>query len=290
MTVRIGSVWDSTQQVLAGRTGMLAPFAAIGFVLPVILQLLLVPQTTMANMSAGASVTGLLVTLVAIGLGIWAQLAIMALATHPATTSAEASRAGLRRLLPLLGVAVVLGLVFALVVLVPVVVLGVSGFDFARAIAAQGNPALMPPMPPGAGLFVILYGLTAFILAFWVMARLMLTYAVVLNERRGLGAIRRSITLTRGMTWRLIGVTILFVILVFVTTAAAQGVTAIAFRLILGSGHQALVIGLASLVGSIVSAGFMTLAYVFIARLYVAAAGVPVVEAAEVTEDGSPTL
>lgn len=49
-------------------------------------------------------------------------------------------------------------------------------------------------------------------------------------------------------------------------------------------------IGLASLVGSIVSAGFMTTAYVFIARLYVAAAGVPVVEAAEVTEDGSPTL
>ena len=67
-------------------------------------------------------------------------------------------------------------------------------------------------------------------------------------------------------------------------------VLTIAFRLILGSGHQALVIGLASLVGSIVSAGFMTLAYVFIARLYVAAAGVPVVEAAEVTEDGSPTL
>ena len=93
---------------------------------------------------------------------------------------------------------------------------------------------------------------------------------------------RRSIVMGLGLG--------LFVILVFVTTAAAQGVTAIAFRLILGSGHQALVIGLASLVGSIVSAGFMTLAYVFIARLYVAAAGVPVVEAAEVTEDGSPTL
>ena len=38
MTVRIGTVWDSTQQVLAGRVGMMAPFALIGFVLPGVLQ------------------------------------------------------------------------------------------------------------------------------------------------------------------------------------------------------------------------------------------------------------
>lgn len=289
MTVRIGSVWDSTQQVLAGRTSMLVPFAAIGFVLPAMLQVLLVPQTSMAQMSASASATGVLVGLIAIVLGIWAQLAIMALATHPATTSAEASRAGVRRLLPLLGVAFAMGLIIALVVFVPLVVLGLSGFDFTRAVAAQGNPALMPPLPSGAALFIGLYALTLVVLGFWLMARLMLTYAVVLNERRGLGAIRRSIALTRGMTWRLIGITILFSIVFFVAAAAVQGVAGLIFRLILGADRITWVLALTGLVGSIVTAGFMTMAYVFIARLYVATAGVPVA-APHHPEDGSPLI
>lgn len=289
MTVRIGSVWDSTQQVLAGRTSMLVPFAAIGFVLPAMLQVLLVPQTSMAKMSASASATGVLVGLIAIVLGIWAQLAIMALATHPATTSAEASRAGVRRLLPLLGVAFAMGLIIALVVFVPLVVLGLSGFDFTRAVAAQGNPALMPPLPSGAALFIGLYALTLVVLGFWLMARLMLTYAVVLNERRGLGAIRRSIALTRGMTWRLIGITILFSIVFFVAAAAVQGVAGLIFRLILGADRITWVLALTGLVGSIVTAGFMTMAYVFIARLYVATAGVPVA-APHHPEDGSPLI
>lgn len=289
MTVRIGSVWDSTQQVLAGRASMLVPFAAIGFVLPTMLQVLLVPQTSMAQMSASASATGVLVGLIAIVLGIWAQLAIMALATHPATTSAEASRAGVRRLLPLLGVAFAMGLIIALVVFVPLVVLGLSGFDFTRAVAAQGNPALMPPLPSGAALFIGLYALTLVVLGFWLMARLMLTYAVVLNERRGLGAIRRSIALTRGMTWRLIGITILFSIVFFVAAAAVQGVAGLIFRLILGADRITWVLALTGLVGSIVTAGFMTMAYVFIARLYVATAGVPVA-APHHPEDGSPLI
>ncbi|MGE7206871.1 hypothetical protein ACQKJZ_14475 [Sphingomonas sp. NPDC019816] len=273
MTVRIGSVWDSTQQVLAGRVGMLAPFAAIGFILPAVLQAIFAPQMGMAEASVGASGARLLITLTSVVLGIWAQLAIMALATHPATTSAEASRTAMRRFLPLLGVAVVIGLVIALAIFVPLVVLGLTGFDFQQAVAAQGNPALMPPVPPAAGLFLMVYGVAALVLGFWLMARLMLTYAVVLNERRGLGAIRRSIALTRGMTWRLIGVAILFAIVIFVAVAAAQGVSAILFRLILGGDSQALVLGLTTLIGAVVSAGFMTLAYVFIARLYVATAG-----------------
>ncbi|WP_440979259.1 hypothetical protein ACQHGV_02160 [Sphingomonas pseudosanguinis] len=289
MTVRIGSVWDSTQQVLAGRASMLVPFAAIGFVLPAMLQVLLVPQTSMAQMSASASATGVLVGLIAIVLGIWAQLAIMALATHPATTSADASRAGVRRLLPLLGVAFAMGLIIALVVFVPLVVLGLSGFDFTRAVAAQGNPALMPPLPSGAALFIGLYALTLVVLGFWLMARLMLTYAVVLNERRGLGAICRSIALTRGMTWRLIGITILFSIVFFVAAAAVQGVAGLIFRLILGADRITWVLALTGLVGSIVTAGFMTMAYVFIARLYVATAGVPVA-APHHPEDGSPLI
>lgn len=284
MTVRIGSVWDSTQQVLAGRTGMLAPIAAIGFVLPSVMQVLLLPQTP----GASPGFTGVAVALVAILLSLWGQLAIMALATHPATTQAEAGRVGVARMLPVLGLALVIALVLAAVILVPLLVLGLSGYDFAAAMAAGGNPALMPPVPGGAGAFVTLYMLVTAVVAIWLAARLMLVYAVVLNERRGLGAFRRSIALTRGMTWRLIGVCLLFLIVLTVATLAAQGVTGTVARLILGPERLATARGIAALAGAVVSAGFMTMAYVFVARLYVAAAGQPQAAAPVVAEDGSP--
>lgn len=283
MTVRIGTVWDSTQQVLAGRAGMMAPFALIGFVLPGLLQILLLPSSP-GQSSMGP--TGLGLMILSMLLGIWAQLAIMALATHPATTSGDASRAGLRRMWPVLGVALVVGFAFALVLLVMIVVLGLSHFDFAAAMAANGDPSKFPPMSGGAALFLLLYGLTVMVASLWIVARLMLIYAVVLNERRGLGAIRRSIALTRGMTWRLIGVSLLFGIVLLVAMLAVQGVTGAALRLALGADRALTAVRLAALLGSVVNAGFMTLAYVFVARLYVATAG----EQAHREEVGSPSL
>lgn len=283
MTVRIGTVWDSTQQVLAGRAGMMAPFAAIGFVLPGVLQILLAPS---APGQPQVGVAALVVMVVSVLLGIWAQLAIMALATHPATTSADASRAGFRRMWPVLGVALAIGFVFALVALVGIVVLGLSRFDFAAVIAANGDPSKWPPMSGGAALFVILYSLTIMVVSLWAAARLVLIYAVVLNERRGLGAIRRSIALTRGLTWRLIGVFLLFGIVTLVATLAVQSVTGAAFRLMLGADQAVTAVRLAALLGSVISAVFMTLAYVFIARLYVATAG----EQAHREEVGSSSL
>lgn len=284
MTARIGSVWDSTQQVLAGRAGMLIPFAAIGFVLPSLLQILVLPQGGAAP-GGNVSGLGLAITIFSLVLGVWAQLAIMALATHPATTTAEASRAGLHRFLPVLGLALAIGFAVAIAALILIVGLVAFGFDLTAAMAVNGDPTRMPPMPGGAAIFVTLYMLVALPLAVWLSARLMLTYAVVLNERLGLGAFRRSIALTRGMTWRLIGVTILFVIVMLVSVLAVQGVAGAVFRLAFGPDRLGLVLALTGLLGSLVSAAFMTLAYVFIARLYVATAG----EQALRTE-GSPLL
>lgn len=282
MTVRIGTVWDSTQQVLAGRTGMLAPIAAIGFVLPALLQALLLPRGP--GMSVG--VAGVVMTFASLALGIWAQLAIMAVATHPSTTTAEASRAGLRRLLAVLGVAIAMGIAFAIVMLVPILVLGASGYDFIAAMAANGDPSKLPPMTSGSALFLTVYVLVLGVAALWLVARLMLVYAVVLNERRELGAIRRSIALTRGMTWRLIGVFVLFLIVLTVATTAAQGITGAVLRLMLGTDGASVAVVVATLVAAVVSAGFMTLAYVFVARLYVAATG----EEARLAGDGLPPL
>ena len=283
MTVRIGTVWDSTQQVLAGRAGIMVPFAAIGFVLPGALQLVLAPPVP-GQPQVGVAAFAVMV--VSVLLGIWAQLAIMALATHPATTSGEASRAGFRRMWPVLGVALAIGFVFALVALVMIVALGLSHYNFAAALAANGDPSKMPSMSGGLALFLLLYGLIVLVGSLWLVARLMLVYAVVLNERRGLGAIRRSLALTRGLTWRLIGVFLLFGVVTLVATLAVQSVTGAVFRLMLGADQAMTAVRLAALLGSVVSAGFMTLAYVFIARLYVATAG----EQAHREEVGSPSL
>ncbi|MEK9211760.1 hypothetical protein [Sphingomonas sp. 2378] len=287
MTVRIGSVWDSTQQVLAGRAAMLIPFAAIGFVLPSLLQLLVLPQGG-ASSAGNVSGSGLVVTIMSLVLGVWAQLGIMALATHPATTSAEASRVGFRRFFPVLGLALAIGFVVALLVLVFIIGMVVFGFDFTAAMAVNGDPSRMPPMPGGAVIFAMIYFLVALPLTLWLVARLMLTYAVVLNERRGLGAFRRSIALTRGMTWRLIGMTLLFLIVLSVSVFAVQGVTGAVFRLILGPDMLWLVLALTTLASAVVSAAFMTLAYVFVARLYVATAGEQALR--QDGQDGSPQL
>ncbi|WP_454278336.1 hypothetical protein [Sphingomonas sp. Marseille-Q8236] len=282
MTVRIGSVWDSTQQVLAGRAGMLIPFAAIGFVLPGILQILILPNGSVSP-AGNVSGLGLVLTIVSLALGVWAQLGIMALATHPSTTTAEASRAGFQRFLPVLGLALAIGFVLALVALVLIVGLVAFGFDFTAMMAVNGDPSRMPPMPGGAALFLLVYALVIVPLALWLAARLMLTYAVALNERVGLGAFRRSIALTRGMTWRLIVVSLLFLIVMSVSGLAVQGVASALFGLVLGGDKLWLARALTALLGSVVSAVFMTLAYVFVARLYVATAGEQALR-----KDGSP--
>jgi hypothetical protein len=282
MTVRIGSVWDSTQQVLAGRAGMLIPFAAIGFVLPGILQILILPNGGVSP-AGNVSGLGLVLTIVSLALGVWAQLGIMALATHPSNTTAEASRAGFQRFPPVLGLALAIGFVLALAALVLIVGLVAFGFDFTAMMAVNGDPSRMPPMPGGAALFLLVYALVTVPLALWLAARLMLTYAVALNERVGLGAFRRSIALTRGMTWRLIGVSLLFLIVMSVSGLAVQGVASALFGLVLGGDKLWLARALTALLGSVVSAVFLTLAYVFVARLYVATAGEQALR-----KDGSP--
>ena len=142
MTVRIGTVWDSTQQVLAGRAGIMVPFAAIGFVLP--------------GLAARAGAAG---ARPAAGRGggvrgdgrVGAARHLGAAGDHGAGDSSgdhqrEASRAGFRRMWPVLGVALAIGFVFALVALVMIVALGLSHYNFAAALAANGDPSKMPSM------------------------------------------------------------------------------------------------------------------------------------------------
>ncbi|MEG3083091.1 glycerophosphoryl diester phosphodiesterase membrane domain-containing protein [Sphingomonas sp. PB2P12] len=263
--VKMGTVWDRTIEVLNGRTGMIAPVALIGMVVPSVIR-----DSYAAFSTPGTMSFALIGSVLAIGTLIsmlWSQLAIVAIATDPATNAASARRQAGARVLPALGITVLITLVAALLVLPPVVVLIQSGFDFAAA--ASGSVQMTAPSPGVAG-FIGLYGLAYLLIAIWISARLVLLNPVILNERRGIGAMRRSVQLTKGLTWRIIGVLILFAIVMLISTWAAQAVTGIIFRLALGADGIATATFLSGIVATIVTTVFTALAAVFTAQLYVA--------------------
>ncbi len=264
--VKMGTVWDRTVEVLNGRTGMIARIAVLGMLLPTVVRDGFVAFSSRAN--PVSMLVSAVLTLVALFAMIWAQLAIIAIATDPAVDAASARRQGSARTLPAFGITVLLTIVAVVLALPPIVVLAHSGFDFAAA--ASGTTVQMTPPSVGAATFTALYGLAYLLVLLWIGARLVLLNPVILNERLGVGAIRRSIRLTKGMTWRIIGVMVLFVIVLLVATGAAQSVTGIVFRLVLGADSLATAAFLAGIASSIVTTAFTALAAVFTAQLYVA--------------------
>ncbi|MGU3391826.1 hypothetical protein [Sphingomonas sp. M1A8_2b] len=264
--VRMGTVWDRTVEVLNGRTGMIAPIALLGIVLPSVVRDGFVAFSTPGT--AMFALVGGVLAIVALVAMLWAQLAIVAIATDPATDAAEARRQAGARLLPAFGITVLLSIVAVILAVPPVLVLIQSGFDITAA--ANGSSAQMTPPSAGAAGFVGLYSLVYMLVLVWIGARLILLNPVILNERLGFGALLRSVRLTKGLTWRIIGVLLLFGIVLIVTSWAAQSVTGVVFRLALGADGLALATFLAGIFATIVSTAFTVLAAVFTTQLYVA--------------------
>jgi hypothetical protein len=272
--VKMGNVWDRTLEVMNGRTGMIAGIAAIGLVVPEVVRDAYVAAATPGT--AAFALIGSALSLVAVLAMVWAQLAIIAIATHPATTRADAAAQARARLAPAFGITVLLGLIAFVLIMPPIVALVLAGFDFAAA--ARGVPVTAATVAPGTAVFVAVYVIVLGLVAIWLAARLVLLNAVILNERLGIGAIRRSFALTRGLVWRIFGMIILFGIVLLVATGAAQAVVGVIFRLVLGADGRALAAFLAGVAGTLVSTGFTALATVFTAQLYVATAGTPTSE------------
>lgn len=262
--VSIGQVWDRTTDVLRGRTGIIAPIATLAIFLPTVVNAAL---TSFAP--AGATTTSLLAAAIALAVvvaTVWGTLAIIAVATDPATTRADAHRQASARLLPAIGIVVALGMILSLAFVPVVVALVQGGVDVTRPNTAVN-------LSTGAASFITLYMLVLMALGLWLSARLMLLNPVILNERRGLRSVTRSIELTRGLTWRLVGVLILFAIVVLVPTLAVQAVVGVVVRLLLGEGGIATATFLAAVAGAVVTTAFSAVAAVFQAQLYVAAGG-----------------
>jgi hypothetical protein len=259
--VRMSAVWDRTVEVLNGRAGILAAIALLTIAIPSIIQ-----SAVGGGMQAVPSLAGGIVGLVAFGLTLWGTLAMTAVASDPATGRAQGLRIGARALPRTLAVMLVLGIALVLLWVPAIALLMGSGYDLAAAqrgdqVGAMANVRAGP---------VVLYSLVATAVMIWLFARLVLIYPVLVNEGLMFGALRRSFALTRGLTARIVGVMILFLVVLVVAVLATQGVFGTAFRLLLGAEQQKLALVMTAAVLAVVTTGFSVLQIVFAAQLYVA--------------------
>ena len=264
--VTMSSVWDRTAEVLGGRFGALLGVAFVTSFIPLAILLALNVGRPASGPAATALVFALLLLVGVVF--VFGCLAMTALASDAATTRSAAWRSARARLLPALGVYLALGLVLLLGLIPIILVLASAHVDMAAFAATRMAPKLSPAILAAVSLYYIAY----LVFLIWMTARLAVVIPVVLNERLGVGAIRRSLALTRGLTWRLIGVLLLYVIVLFIVRSAATMVVGVVLRLLLGPAQIATAVLVAGLVGVAVSMVFTILVVTFAAQLYVALA------------------
>lgn len=266
--VRMGQVWDRTVEFLGESLGKVLPIAILAIFIP----------TSISGSLAGLQPTagyGLRMAIGVLGLAfavlsLWAQLAIAALAVGLVRSPGAAAGVATARLLPAIGVYILLGLVLFVAMLPAVVLVAVSGIDLA---AAQAGRVTVTSADSGYILAAGLYGLVAMLVLLFVGARLVPLTAIIVAERRGAGAIPYSIRMTRGLTWRLFGVILLYVVVAFVATMAVQTVFGTVLRLVDGGTGPVTVSGVVTAIAvAAVSTGFTVLAASFCAKVYAALA------------------
>lgn len=262
--ISVGTVWDRTVEVVAGRFAILAAIALLLLVAPPVAQ---AAVDAVAGTSPVARIVGTIVSLLVLLAAIVAALAITAVATDPAVDRRSALAIGGGRIGAMLGSMIVLGLVLLVSMLPGVFLLATSGFDVERARAGLSQDALDVGR---AGLALLYFGGIA-IVWFWLGARLVPLVAVVVNERRGLGALRRAFDLSRGSALKLIGVLILYVIVLVVVLLAATSVVGLIVRLVAGGEGAAAVAFATTLAAAAVTAVFSVLQSVFSGQFYIAA-------------------
>jgi hypothetical protein len=260
--VKINDVWDRTTEFLSEHLRLVLPIAILAILIPTSI------SNSLGELRAfgpqGARI-GLGVLALAVGLlSLWAQLAITSL-----VIDGVGARRATQRLLPAIGIYALLALAAVAAAAIAAIPLALaSGPGSALATLSGGDPQrLAAAMTPAAALAAFAVILVMLIL----LVRLATLLGVIVAERRGAGAIRRAIQLTRGLSSKLVGVAILYVIVATVSQWAAQAVFGSVLRLIAGGEGPVTLAGV--LTGAIVAAvqtAFTVLVAVFAAKLYLA--------------------
>ena len=259
----MGAVWDQTVQVLAGRGVTIARVALLTVFVPVVLAAVL-------PLVLGTGVVAKPTTMV-IGVALrvvllFGLLAITALASDPLTGERSAYGIARAALLPAIGAVLLIGLILFGLMIPGAALMVASGIDLEAAKADLPQPTLSPGPLLGSAAYFFAYA----IFALWLAARLAPMLAVLVNERRGVGALTLTFKLTNRLALRIIGVLILFLLVTAVAELAAKWVFGTVFRLLLGPERETLVAVLGLLPVVAVLTASSTLVCVFAARLHAA--------------------
>jgi hypothetical protein len=264
----MSTVWDRTAEFLSDNLAALTPLVLFGIFVPLTLIGSLMPL-----MGTGGQPADLALGLMVLALSLvssWAGVAITALAFDPAAGRGGAVRVANRRLLPVIGVGLVTLLVVLLLAAPIFIAFALSGVDMA-ALAAGKPPS--GEVNQGALTFGSLYTLLLCLILFWGYARfVVLATPIIVMERRGLGVYARSFVLTRRITWKVMGVVLLYGCVSWVASAAAKLVFGTVFGLLIGGeGQLSVATVLTQIAVAAVSTIFSLLAVAFVAKLYLAA-------------------
>ena len=262
--ISMGLVWDRAMAVISGRLGILLTLATLLLIVPPIGQAALDALSGTSFAVRSTQMAAAFIVFLAAAMG---AIAMTAVASNPAVDRDEALAIGRRRLGPFIGVSALVGVIFGLAIIPGALLLALSGFDVEQARMAGVQTGLNMPTLAIALLYFIV--LAAAIV--WASARLLPLGAVIVNERRGAGAIRRSFALTRGSSLKLIGVLILYLLIFFVVLMAATSVVGVIVRLLPGPDNPILVSLVVAGVTALVTALFTILQMAFAAQLYLAA-------------------
>ncbi|MDG2535448.1 glycerophosphoryl diester phosphodiesterase membrane domain-containing protein [Sphingomonas sp. HITSZ_GF] len=260
---KMGTVWDRTAEFLSDNLPAVVPVALLAFFVPASISGSF--QGMRQSAGPGLVLTLSLVQLAFAVLSVWGSVTITAMALDMAD-GRSAGSIGRARLIPALVVALVLFAAMVLLVLPVPLVLQANGYDM-MAIARGEN---VPSQAMLGG--ISLYLLALLLLLLWIGARLFVTTPVIVREKRMLSALRQSWKLTRGMTWRIVGVILLFCMVSWVSILAANMVFGSIFALVAGGPADGISLAsvLTSIVVAAVQSGFTLLVPAFTAKLYLA--------------------
>lgn len=268
--VKMGDVWDRTIAFLGDHLSTILPIALFAIFAPSCISGSLADVQVTTGMGVRMAL-GLIPIAFAI-LSLWGQLAIVALAIDPAI-GGNANRVATARLLPAIGVYVV-AFMIAFVVFGGQAMLFafLGGYDLGQ-ISMAGQTMQRLALPPQLGRGVAILLMVEAVLLLLLFARLAPITGVIVAERRGVGAFARAFHLTRGLTWKLVGVVVLYAIVTFVSVLAARTVFGSILGLLTSREGSISVAGvLTAVIVAAVSTCFTVLAAAFCAKLYVAVA------------------
>ena len=226
--VSMATVWDRATEFLSDNLSAVLPVSLLSIFVPYSIFGNLIPLLSQSNDMGRATLSAILLALAV--LVFWGGLAITALAIDPAGGRAAATRMAARRLVPTLAVWLIFAIGLTLLATPIFIGMGLAGRGYLGQLVGG-----RPDATGGAAMaFSILYALAFVVVAMWLVARLVLLNPVIVMERRGIGLFARSFKLTRGITWKIIGVLILYVIVSQVSELATKFVFGAVFGLIAG--------------------------------------------------------